>query len=210
MKKLLASIVMLFALSACANSYNADVVRFYDQPLKPNATVKIRPASGFENGPEFRLYADMVIKKLSGLGFQPAKDSEPELIVEISYGVREQSYRHRFYSSLIGFYPGFYQFGYTPIYYPRYYSSFWFGSRMYDPFFYPYDPYFVPKNERVLNMSILKPDGTVMYEGRVTSVGYTGQLSKGMPYLVEALFKNFPGESGVVTNITIRQSDIAP
>jgi len=44
---------------------------------------------------------------------------------------------------------------------------------------------------------------TVVFEGRVESVGRDKRLPEVMPYLVEALFTDFPGESGVTREIKV-------
>ena len=43
-----------------------------------------------------------------------------------------------------------------------------------------------------------------IYEGRVTSVGLSGQLNRVMPYMLRSLFQEFPGRSGTTTDIELR------
>jgi hypothetical protein len=46
-----------------------------------------------------------------------------------------------------------------------------------------------------------------LFEGRVRSSGRQGELAEVMPYLITALFQNFPGESGVTKVVTIEMDE---
>ena len=50
--------------------------------------------------------------------------------------------------------------------------------------------------------------GKRLYEGTAKSTGPSGSLSTVMPYLVEALFKEFPGESGKAHKVILSQGSI--
>jgi len=52
----------------------------------------------------------------------------------------------------------------------------------------------------------LLDNGTVskIYEGKVTSVGSSGQLTRVMPYMLRSLFQEFPGRSGATKDIELR------
>jgi hypothetical protein len=62
---------------------------------------------------------------------------------------------------------------------------------------------------RVVQLEILEKEALLngqvkkVYEGEVVSVGSTGQLSAVMPTLLQALFQNFPGESGQSKTVTL-------
>ncbi|UUV19967.1 DUF4136 domain-containing protein (plasmid) [Fusobacteria bacterium ZRK30] len=56
---------------------------------------------------------------------------------------------------------------------------------------------------RNLRLNIYEFNNTPLYEGKVVSEGSSSQLNIIMKYLVEALFKNFPGENGETEYITI-------
>lgn len=54
---------------------------------------------------------------------------------------------------------------------------------------------------RILSLEIIRrSDGVKLYEGQVTNHGQEG-LPLAMPYLVDALFQDFPGESGTSNKI---------
>jgi hypothetical protein len=42
-----------------------------------------------------------------------------------------------------------------------------------------------------------------IFEGRVQSTGQQNRLPEVMPYLITAMFSNFPGENGVTKMVTI-------
>ena len=89
----------------------------------------------------------------------------------------------------------------------RYHFGF---GRYYDPFYWgiydTYTPevYSVPTYMRNLQMNIVdESEGERIFEGRVQSNGTGNQLPEVMPYLITAMFENFPGESGVTKVVTI-------
>jgi hypothetical protein len=51
-------------------------------------------------------------------------------------------------------------------------------------------------------------DGTdrVLFEGRVQSTGREREIARVMPYMITAMFNNFPGESGVTKVVTIEKN----
>ena len=59
-------------------------------------------------------------------------------------------------------------------------------------------------------MDILRPSSqggaaVPLFEGRVESVGKDNRLADVMPYLVQAMFTDFPGTSGVTKQVTINE-----
>ncbi len=202
-KKVLFSVVLLLGLAGCSTSYRTEVVRFHDLTPQQGATVVVQPGQGVVDGPEFRQYADMVINKLAGQGFVAASDAEPDFIVNVSYGVirQESRYRNSPWRTSVYFGYGSYR---HPFYPYGYYHPYFFGS------YWDYPDQFanLPEHERILEVVIKKPDEAVVFEGRAVSVGRTSMLVKVMPYLVESLFKNFPGQSGEVINVSIKEEEL--
>jgi len=60
---------------------------------------------------------------------------------------------------------------------------------------------------RTLGLNIFEKGSEAqhVYEGRAISTGSSGSLSRIIPVLVEALFQDFPGESGKARKVTIRE-----
>ena len=46
-----------------------------------------------------------------------------------------------------------------------------------------------------------------LFEGRVQSLGQQNRLPDVMPYLITAMFSNFPGESGTTKVVTIEMDE---
>jgi hypothetical protein len=75
------------------------------------------------------------------------------------------------------------------------------GAYWDEPSVYAYTVY---PRQLILNIEQAK-DGAVVFEGKVKSYGTEDNLNEVMPYLVDAMFQNFPGESGVTRVVTIRK-----
>ena len=81
--------------------------------------------------------------------------------------------------------------------YPFFYGQYWD-----EPDIYSYTVY-----NRTLIVNIARADGESVFEGHVDSVGQDHNLNEIMSYLVEAMFNNYPGESGVTKVVTIQQKN---
>ena len=201
MKKVLFSLVLLLGLAGCSTTYKTEVVRFHDHLPPLGAKVLVQPGQGVEDGPEFRQYADMVISKLAKQGFVAAGEAEPDFIVLVSYGVIKQETRYRRHPWRSSIYFSYYHYPFYPYgyYHPYFFGSYWD---------YPDQYATLPKNERILEVVIKGLDQKVVFEGRAVSVGRTSQMVKIMPYLVESLFRGFPGQSGEVINVAIEIGEL--
>ncbi|MCH8684019.1 DUF4136 domain-containing protein [Pedomonas mirosovicensis] len=104
---------------------------------------------------------------------------------------------------------------FAPYYYSWRYRAFYpWGWGAYDPFwggpFNDTEVYSYTVYTRTLSMDIVRPGtggkdaGAVpLFEGRVESVGKDNRLPEVMPYLVQAMFTDFPGTSGVTKQVKI-------
>ncbi len=84
-------------------------------------------------------------------------------------------------------------------YYPYYYGPYWDEPEIYSYTVYP----------RTLDLNIIRPSGESIFEGHVKSIGREQNLNEVMPYLVEAMFHSFPGESGMTKVVTIQKDGTA-
>jgi hypothetical protein len=70
-------------------------------------------------------------------------------------------------------------------------------------------PFKATEYQRILLLNMIdinessKDNVVTAFEGRVISRGSTGEISKVLPTLIEALFRNFPGESGKTKKIIL-------
>ena len=209
----LASVPMILAgLAACATPFKADVSRFQSQLPAPQgesyAVVADDPA--LAGGLEFAQYADLVEAQMTRLGYtQAASVDDASLLVRFDYTVDEGRERVR----STGFRDPFYSpwYGYTargyrarPGYYsPRYYGSHW-GYGFNDPWFGGPEV----RSYTVYTSGIdLKIDraatGERLFEGEAQAVSTSNRLQYLVPNLVEAMFTDFPGNSGETVRISI-------
>lgn len=202
--KLTAVPLMLVALAACATPFRADVSRFQSQLPAPQgqsfAVVADDPA--LAGGLEFSQYADLVENEMEELGYKEAAPEQATLLVRFDYGVDDGRdklqttgggyYRDPFYSSWYG-YRG----------YGRRYSAWGYG--WYDPFFdggtnvTSYTVYTSGVELKIDRTS----DGERLFEGKAQALSKSNRLQYLVPNLVEAMFTDFPGNTGETVRISI-------
>lgn len=193
-------------LAACAPSFKADVSRFASTLPAPQgqtfAVVAEDPQ--LAGGLEFALYADLVGNELAELGYAEAASPEAaNLLVRFDYGVdngreRVRTTGGRFNDPFFGPWGRFGGFGFR--------RGYAFG--FYDPFLGGPDV----RSYTVYTSEIdLKIDSTAtgerLFEGQAQAVSRTNRLQSLVPNLVDALFTDFPGNSGETLRITIKSNE---
>lgn len=191
----------LLLLANCAQFLRSDVVSFHEGPLPQGETIRVEaldPVKG--RSLEFRSYAGMIGAELGKLGYTLVEDPQASvtLIAEVDYSVDMGPTDVRIERRA-----------------PPYVRYHFYYGRIYDPFYFgmgntwTQEVYSAPSFLRNLNMNIVRNDAarTRLFEGRVRSSGHQGELARVMPYLVTALFTNFPGESGVTKVVTIEMDE---
>lgn len=191
----------LTTVAACAQYLRSDVVSFHEDELPQGETIRIEAADPAKaDSLEFRSYSTMIAEQLRKLGYMPQLDPDADavLIAEVDYSVMaggsETRTTRRMAPSVR------YHF-----YYGDYLAPFYFGlSDSWDE-----DVTTTPAYVRQLSLNIVRnnTERTHLFEGRVRSSGRQGELAQVMPYLVTALFSNFPGESGVTKVVTIEMDE---
>ncbi|MXO73399.1 DUF4136 domain-containing protein [Alteraurantiacibacter buctensis] len=215
--KILAGVVALAGLAACATPFRADVSRFESQLPAPQGQTFAVVADDPElaGGLEFAQYADRVEERLSALGYREASSPEnATLLVRFDYGVdngrervRSTGYRDPFYDPWFSYQPVLYRdrrgnarIAYVP-------GSRW-GYGFYDPFF---DRGGVESYTVYTSGVSMKIDdratGQRLFEGQAEAVSRSNRLQYLVPNLVEALFTDFPGNSGETVRISIAEED---
>ena len=191
------------SLAACAPTFKADVSRFQAQLPAPQgqsfAVVAEDPA--LVGGLEFALYADLVAAEMAELGYTPAATPETaNLLVRFDYGV--DNGRERVRTSGFAGDPFFRPWG-------RFGG---FGFRRAYAFGF-YDPFLAGPEVRSFTVYTsdveLKIDnaatGERLFEGSAQAVSRSNRLQSLVPNLVDAIFTDFPGNSGETLRITIRE-----
>lgn len=213
--KLAAVPVLLAGLAACATPFKADVSRFQSQLPAPQgqtfAVVADDPA--LAGGLEFARYADYVETEMEQLGYTQASPENATLLVRFDYGVDNGRERIR---STPGFrdpfYDPWYGFSRRPVYIrtPEGYRVAYVPTRSWGYGFY--DPWFSGPDIRSytvytsgIELKIDRAaDGARLFEGTAEAVSTSDRLQYLVPNLVDAMFTDFPGNSGETVRISIK------
>ena len=218
--KLAAAPLLLAGLAACASSFNADVSRFTSQLPAPQgqtfAVVADDPA--LAGGLEFSQYADYVEEEMQQLGYSEASPENATLLVRFDYGVDKGRERVRstgftrdpFYNSWYSYRPvvwrgrdGHSRVAYVP-------TRSW-GYGFHDPFFdshYGRDVYSYTVYTSGIDLKIERAaDGERLFEGKAEALSTSNRLQYLVPNLVEAMFTDFPGNSGETVRISVAPED---
>lgn len=201
--------LLVAALTACATPFKADVSRFQSHlPAPDGQTFAVIPDDpALTGGLEFAQYADYVEAAMAKLGYTQSPPEQADLLVRFDYGVdkgREKVVstgfrRDPFWDPWYGYY--------RP--YNRYYSTWGYG--WYDPFF-DYGPdvrsYTVYTSGIDLKID-RRVDGERLFEGKAEAVSPSNRLQYLVPNLVDAMFTDFPGDSGETLRISIAPEDRA-
>ena len=227
--KLAGAPLLLAGLSACATGFNADVSRFATQLPAPQGQTFAVVADDPElaGGLEFSRYADYVTAEMAELGYSPAANPESaDLLVRFDYGIdqgRERvrssglSARDPFYSPWYSYRPSYYRpvrLRDGTVRYIPYRSSRW-GYGFHDPFLSPFgggynDVYSYTVYTSGIDMKIDRAStGERLFEGKAQALSTSNRLQYLVPNLVEAMFTDFPGNSGETVRISVKPEDMA-
>lgn len=209
----LAAVPLLLAgLGACATPFKADVSRYESQLPAPQgqtfAVVADDPS--LAGGLEFSRYADLVENQMAQLGYtQAASPDAATLLVRFDYGVdngrervRSTGFSDPFWNSWHSYRPVYYRTrsGHLRAFYP---PRGW-GYGFHDPFFggneiESYTVYTSGIDLKIDNAAT----GERLFEGKAQALSTSNRLPHLVPNLVEAMFTDFPGNSGETVRISI-------
>ena len=209
--KALAGPVMLASLGACATTgFNTDVTRFSTQLPAPQgqtfAVVADDPA--LAGGLEFSLYADLVEERMAQLGYVEGSPETADLLVRFDYGVdkgrervRSSGFADPFYDPWYGYY------GRSRFYRRSRFRSAW-GYGFYDPWFGGPEVRSYTVYTSGIDMKIDdRTSGERLFEGKAQALSTSNRLQYLVPNLVEAMFTDFPGNSGETLRISIKPEE---
>jgi len=191
----------LLFLTGCASKVDCDVVAFHElDPPNGESVRLLQKGAGGTSGPEFAFYSGKIAEALGKIGYAVTTDVNADLTFSIDYGVR---------------------MGSTEVVETKDCSlRYHFIHRNYDdPYIYQGDctsseirtrTFYVHYLDVAITslMSLEGSDATI-YEGHVFSHHHKQDLPEMMPYLIAAMFDNFPGESGVTKRVTFEQKEAA-
>jgi hypothetical protein len=198
--------LLMLALASCAAPFNANVSRFQSQLPPPSgqsfAIVADDPSQ--RGGIEFGQYAQIVSDDLARVGYtRAASPAQAQLIVHFGYTIdtghtRVQStgFSDPFWGPWRG--GGWGRWGYRPFYGPGLWHYGW-----YDPWFdNQIESYTVYTSKIAMTISDAA-SGKHLFEGRAEAASTSNRLQYLVPNLVQAMFTNFPGNSGETVRITV-------
>ena len=193
---------LLALLGGCARQVETQVTRFHEGRLPAGETFTVQPQNPEKHGPEFQQYANMIVREFSAYGYKRSDSGNPDLLVTIDYGVSQgrtqidsrPGFGYPYYSYHVGFAHHPHSFAY---FHPFHYSGY-LGPDVYSRTVYT----------RKLKMKITDAgEDQVVFEGRAISEGPKQEISLIMPYLVESMFRDFPGDAGTTKVVEIETKD---
>lgn len=185
-------------VAACSTSIRSDVARFHKLgPSSGESFLIVAIDEAKDASLEFEQYAGLIRARLMDVGYKPVSEGTPQLVIEVDYRISDGEEKIRSRPN-IGYGLGYGYGGYGHYAFHHYHYPFWPGYGAYSS-----DIYSVTVYTRALDMDIIQADGEKLFEGRAVSIGRDNRMPEIMPYLVQAMFTNFPGESGVTKVVAI-------
>ena len=200
--------VALLALGACTTPFRADVQRFAALPDTTGQSFTVVASDpDLSGGLEFGQYARLVEQRMTEIGYRLADDpGSAELIVSMDYDIDKG--REKVVSDIDPFYA---PIGYRPYYRGGFYGRHRYRYGFHDPFLfggYGFSGYGGVRSFTVyttdLDLKIDRAaDGERLFEGKAEALSRSKNLTYLVPNLVEAMFTNFPGNSGERVRISV-------
>lgn len=194
MKRAIQSFLLLLLLCGCQQTISATVTRFnaLPQPLPPQSFTVV-PQGAQVGNLEFQHVAGLVAAALARSGFKPVapNDTPPsDLVVLLQYGPAGAR------TQVIDMGPGW-----GPGWHP------WWGLPPYE---------FYTLYAQFLDVEILdgaawrRGEQRMVFQGRAITETGVREINVVLPYLIAALFKNFPGINGETIRVTVPVTDAGP
>jgi hypothetical protein len=203
MKNLLIATVLLGALSGCATLLRSQVAVFHQLPKDLSGTTYVMiPFKEQEGSLEYKAYEEAVRQELNAKGFRETTVDQAQVAVFLAYSIDTGR-------EVVSSYPIIGQTGvsssstYGTV---QSYGSYgtYSGTTTYTPTYGVVGTGVTSQTEymRVLRLDIVDKhalaEGNIkkLYEGKVVSSGYSGQLVQVLPTMIKVLFEDFPGQNG--------------
>ena len=210
-----ATAALAVSASGCASYMNAQVTTFHQAPASDRLTGQtfaIAPTAAQKDSLEFQAYADMVRQALIRRGLVDAPDASAALGVTMRYSAdagKSVVYNYPAYG-----YGGFGPvYGWAPYYGPRRHmhyamtATYPIGYGAIGPGYYGQSVLY--RRELRVDISDRRAGSNAakLFEGTVVSEGESAAIAPAMPAMVQALFSDFPGPSGVSRRVQVRLDD---
>ncbi|MCC3862434.1 DUF4136 domain-containing protein [Pseudemcibacter aquimaris] len=185
--------LIAITLAACSSSIKSDVTRFHQLPAPNGETIEVIAMDpNQQQSIEFANYAGMIGSQLGKYGYRPAQNSASQYIAEISYEIHPMGGVVEGRSPVsVGMGVGSGSRSGTSV---GFGISTGLGSSRSE------EKYLSRLHMNIVDLS----SGNRIYEGHVENVSESPSLAQVMPFLVNALFEGFPGESGTSNTVTVK------
>lgn len=196
--RFLVVITVAVLLAACGpRLVQTDVTRFTASPSGPApGTVTIVPTPNQRGSLEFQSYAEMVAQELSWQGFQPVPADAvppPDYEVLLTWGVGDPVTEVHSTPGTV--------FGGTSVFGSR--TGFGLGVGI--PLGYDARINSTTVYPKWLQIRMRTAAGMSVFEGRAVTDALGASVQPAIPYLIEAVFTNFPGRSGTTERVRLPQ-----
>ena len=238
MKRIVAALFVLATLAACATGprfVTSNVTQYHSLVGIPQGRTFAIVAldDNQRSSISFRQNADAVNAALTSYGLQQYTGSDPtqaDYVVNLSYSVQGPNTEVRWmptghWGFGLGYGGGYWgrPWGWGPWgrgygrwgWGPRWgFGMGWGYSSFYDPF---YDPFYARvRKVWIRRVEVDMYDGRTydtdrkekVFEGRAMSEGYSPDIDAVMPYMVEAVFDQFPGQHGRTRTIRVQIPEV--
>lgn len=211
--------LLVLALSACATPFRADVNRFQQLPVPQGQSFTITSDDpALRGGIEFAQYAGLVAQEMADQGYVYARDpAMADMVVTMNYSVNDGREKvittgggfGGFGGGFGGFGGGFGRFGggfgrggFGGPFAFGFHDPFIFGNGFNDVRSYTV---FTTGLEMRIDRAA---DNVRLFEGRAEAQSRAKSLQRVVPNLVEAIFTEFPGQSGETLRISIAPDEV--
>jgi|FLOH01.1.fsa_nt_gi hypothetical protein len=189
--KLLGPVILSTLLFACAPSIKNNITRFHNLPTPHGETISVVAMDpALQQSIEFATYANMVGQKLGTFGYNPPQNNASLYVAEIGYDIRplDETFIENRSPISIGVGVGSGHRRGTSM---GMGLSTGFGSSNRQGAYLSH-----------LSLNIIRlSDGVRLYEGVVENRGQNQNISAVIPFMIDALFQDFPGQSGTSNTI---------
>lgn len=201
-RSVILAVLVAGLLGGCAapSQMRSEVTRFH-QMSTPGGSVAIVAADERKSGGiEFSNYARFTESRLSAAGFRPASGTEPDYVAQLDYWQQPVDGAYDDSGPRVSFGIGGASFGRHSSVGVGVGTSFDLNDRNH-------------RGHIALRTVTLvierRADGTRVFEGRAQSMGPAGNFPGAVSAMIDAIFTNFPGESGktITVDATVVPSD---
>ena len=184
----------LVLVTACSSNVKSNVTRFHQLSQPNGQTIEVIAMDpSLQQSIESGSYAGMVGGQLRKAGFKPPSGSASQFVAEIAYSIESLEGLVASERSPISVGMGVGSGGRRGTSVGMGVSTS-LGSSNRDP------NYLIKFHMNITDLST----GQRVYEGHVESINRNASLAQTMPFLINALFEDFPGESVKTNTVTVK------